>query len=142
MLRPNNINIKFDCACGYKDSTGVVWVSVSIRVEFVGKLTFGIQRASFTSDFTTGSGDALSANFYKFGWAENHANAPYVMQYNVDNIYGYNDGPGLKTLAFASGSVQTAGIGSLRSDILYGSFRMRATVLSVSAMAIFRWVVC
>ncbi|KAB5588587.1 Glycoside hydrolase family 16 protein [Ceratobasidium theobromae] len=101
------------CACGYKDSTGAVW------------------RESFTSDFTTGWSDALSANFYKFGWEENHENAPYAMQYNTDNVYGYNDGLGLKTSAFTSGSVQTAGIGSLRNDIFYGSFRMRATVPSV-----------
>ncbi|KAB5590258.1 Glycoside hydrolase family 16 protein [Ceratobasidium theobromae] len=101
------------CACGYKDSTGAIW------------------RESFASDFTTGWSAALSQNFYKFGWAENHANAPYAMQYNTDNAYGYNSGLGLKTSAFTSGSVQTAGIGSLRSDILYGSFRMRATVPSV-----------
>lgn len=56
------------------------------------------------------------------------------MQYNTDNVYGYNSGLGLKTSAFTSGSVQTAGIGSLRSDILYGSFRMRATVPSVGVI--------
>ncbi|QRV95786.1 glycoside hydrolase family 16 protein [Ceratobasidium sp. AG-Ba] len=102
------------CACGYKDSTGAVW------------------RESFVSDFTTGWSTALSQNFYKFTWGETHANVPYSMQYTDANVYGYNDGLGLKTSAYSgSGAVKTAGIGTLRSDILYGSFRMRAAVPSV-----------
>lgn len=104
------------CACGYKDSTGAVW------------------RESFVSDFTTGWSAALSQNFYTFTWNETHKNVPYTIQYTEDNVYGYNDGLGLKTSAFPTGStgpVSTAGIGTLRNDILYGSFRMRATVPSV-----------
>ncbi|QRV95787.1 glycoside hydrolase family 16 protein [Ceratobasidium sp. AG-Ba] len=104
------------CACGYKDSTGAVW------------------RESFVSDFTTGWSAALNQNFYKFTWSETHANAPKTMQYNANNVYGYNYGLGIKTSAYPSGStgpVQTGGIGTLRSDILYGSFRMRATVPDV-----------
>jgi hypothetical protein len=88
------------------------------------------------SDFTAGWSAALTQNFYKFNWPETHENVPYTMQYNVNNVYGYNSGLGLKTSAFpagSTGSVQTAGIGSLRSDILYGSFRIRATIPSVSA---------
>ncbi|KAG8744229.1 hypothetical protein FRC10_010591 [Ceratobasidium sp. 414] len=93
-----------------------------------------MQRESFTSDFTTGWSAALSQNFYKFTWSETHANVPYSMQYTDANVYGYNDGLGLKTSAFPAGStgpVNVAGIGTLRSDILYGSFRMRATVPSI-----------
>ncbi|KAG8712283.1 hypothetical protein FRC08_014797 [Ceratobasidium sp. 394] len=104
------------CACGYKDSTGAIW------------------RETFTSDFTTGWSTALNQNFYKFTWSETHPKVPYTMQYITDNVYGYNDGLGLKTSAFPAGSagpVKVAGIGTLRSDILYGSFRMRAAVPSV-----------
>lgn len=93
------------------------------------------QRESFASDFTTGWSAALSQNFYKFTWGETHDNVPYAIQYTDANVYGYNDGLGLKTSAFPAGSagpVKTAGIGTLRSDILYGSFRMRATVPTVS----------
>ncbi|KAF8600000.1 concanavalin A-like lectin/glucanase [Ceratobasidium sp. AG-I] len=104
------------CACGYKDSTGAVW------------------RESFVSDFTTGWSAALSQNFYTSTWSETHANVPYTIQYTAANVYGHNSGLGLKTSAFppgSTGSVQTAEIGSLRSDMLYGTFRMRATVPSV-----------
>ncbi|KAG8689132.1 hypothetical protein FRC11_004026 [Ceratobasidium sp. 423] len=102
------------CACGYKDSTGAVW------------------RESVVSDFTAGAEAVLSQNFYKFTWQEDHANVPYGMQYNANNVYAYNDGLGIKTSAFSgSGRVQVGGIGTLRSDILYGTFRMRATVPKV-----------
>jgi hypothetical protein len=60
------------------------------------------------------------------------------MQYDVANVYGYNSGLGMKTSAYPAGTtgpVHTAGIGTLRSDILYGSFRIRATVPSVSPSA-------
>ncbi|CAE6476268.1 unnamed protein product [Rhizoctonia solani] len=69
---------------------------------------------------------------YKFTWQEDHANVPYGMQYNANNVYPYNDGLGIKTSAFSgSGRVQVGGIGTTRSDILYGTFRMRATVPKV-----------
>jgi len=87
------------------------------------------------SDFTTGWSAALSQNFQKFNWNETHKNVPYTIQYTEANVYGYNDGLGLKTSAFPTGStgpVKTAGISTLRSDILYGSFRIRATVPSVA----------
>lgn len=56
------------------------------------------------------------------------------MQCTDTHVYGYNYGLGLKTLAYPAGStgpVKTAGIGTLCSDILYSSFRMRVAVLSV-----------
>ena len=95
------------------------------------------QRESFVSDFTTGWQAALNQNFYVSTWSETHANVPYTIQYTSSNVYGYNSGLGLKTSAFPSGStgpVLTAEIVSLRSDLLYGSFRIRATVPSVSAI--------
>ncbi|QRW16832.1 glycoside hydrolase family 16 protein [Rhizoctonia solani] len=102
------------CACGYKDSTGAVW------------------RESIVSDFTAGSESVLSQNYYKFTWQEDHENVPYGMQYTANNVYAYNDGLGIKASAYSgSGRVQTGGIGTTRSDILYGTFRMRATVPKV-----------
>ncbi|CAE6469728.1 unnamed protein product [Rhizoctonia solani] len=101
------------CACGYRDSTGAVW------------------RESIVSDFTAGAEAAVSQNYYKFTGEEYHENVPYGMYYNTNNVYPYNDGLGIKTSGFSgSGLVQTGGIGTLRSDILYGTFRMRATVPS------------
>ncbi|CAE6495126.1 unnamed protein product [Rhizoctonia solani] len=102
------------CACGYKDSTGAVW------------------RESIVSDFTAGAESVLSQNYYKFTWSEDHDNAPYGIQYTANNVYAYNDGLGIRTSAFSgSGRVQTGGIGTLREDILYGTFRTRATVPSL-----------
>ncbi|GAB1518541.1 hypothetical protein RhiTH_001601 [Rhizoctonia solani] len=90
------------CACGYKDSTGAVW------------------RESIVSDFTAGSESVLSQNYYKFTWQEDHENVPYGMQYTANNVYAYNDGLGIKASAYSgSGRVQTGGIGTTRSDILY-----------------------
>ncbi|KAF8677701.1 Concanavalin a-like lectin glucanase [Rhizoctonia solani] len=89
-------------ACGYKDSTGAVW------------------RESIVSDFTAGSESVLSQNYYKFTWQEDHENVPYGMQYTANNVYAYNDGLGIKASAYSgSGRVQTGGIGTTRSDILY-----------------------
>ncbi|CUA78512.1 hypothetical protein RSOLAG22IIIB_07127 [Rhizoctonia solani] len=102
------------CACGYKDSTGAVWVRT---------LPMILHRI-LTS--------VLAQNYYKFTWQEDHENVPYGMQYTANNVYAYNDGLGIKTSAFSgSGRVQTGGIGTTRSDILYGTFRMRATVPKV-----------
>ncbi|CCO28785.1 hypothetical protein BN14_02783 [Rhizoctonia solani AG-1 IB] len=104
------------CACGYKDSTGAVW------------------REAIVSDFTATAGAeaVLAQNFKKFDYPEPHLNEPYNMSYTTANVYPYNYGLGLKTSAHSgSGSVQTAGIRTLREDIKYGSFRMRATVPSV-----------
>ncbi|CAE6362009.1 unnamed protein product [Rhizoctonia solani] len=104
------------CACGYKDSTGAVW------------------REAIVSDFTAAAGAeaVLSQNFKKFDYPESHKGAPYNMSYNPNNVYAYNYGLGLKTSAYpGSGLVQTAGISTIRDDIKYGSFRMRATVPSV-----------
>ncbi|KAG8695715.1 hypothetical protein FRC11_001273, partial [Ceratobasidium sp. 423] len=104
------------CACGYKDSTGAIW------------------RESIVSDFTAAAGAeaVLSQSFEKFEYEEPHPDSPYDMNYNGNNVYAYNDGLGLKTSAYSgSGFVQTAGISTLRKNIMYGSFRMRATVPSV-----------
>ncbi|KAF8600024.1 concanavalin A-like lectin/glucanase [Ceratobasidium sp. AG-I] len=107
------------CACGYKDSTGAVW------------------RESFVSDFTTGWQAALNANFRVSDWKETHDDVPYEIQYRTANVFSNNGGLGLKTSAFAPGSagpVYTGEIASIRQDILYGSFRMRATVPSVKGV--------
>ncbi|QRW22852.1 glycoside hydrolase family 16 protein [Rhizoctonia solani] len=104
------------CECGYKDSTGAVW------------------REAIVSDFTTAAGAeaVLSQNFKKFDYPEAHDDGIYEMNYNVNNVYPYNYGLGLKTSAYSgSGLVQTAGISTLRDNIKYGSFRMRATVPNV-----------
>ncbi|KAG8766376.1 hypothetical protein FRC12_006922 [Ceratobasidium sp. 428] len=104
------------CACGYKDSTGAIW------------------RESFVSDFTAGWQAELQKNFHVSDWPEDHDGVPYGIQYTVANVYGNNDGLGMKTSAFPKGStgrVKTAEIESLRNDILYGTFRMRATVPEV-----------
>ncbi|QRV85770.1 glycoside hydrolase family 16 protein [Ceratobasidium sp. AG-Ba] len=105
------------CPCGYKDSTtGAIW------------------RESFISDFTTGWSAALNQNFLTATWQDPHPDSPYNLQHLASNVYGYNDGLGMRTSAFppgSSGPVKTAEIQSHREDILYGSFRMRATVPSV-----------
>ncbi|KAJ1303989.1 hypothetical protein OPQ81_008398 [Rhizoctonia solani] len=104
------------CACGYKDSTGAIW------------------REAIVSDFTAAAGAEaiLSQNFEKFAYEEDHKDGPKGMYYNPSNVYAYNDGLGLKTSAYSgSGRVQTAGIQTLRNNIKYGSFRIKATVPSV-----------
>ena len=95
-----------------------------------------MQRESFVSDFTTGWKAALDQNFRASTWNETHEKVPYVIQYQESNVFGNNGGLGLKTLAFPTGSkgpVYTGEIATKRTDFLYGSFRMRAQVPSVSA---------
>lgn len=56
------------------------------------------------------------------------------MQYSPNNVIQYNSGLGLVTRAFTSASnniISTAEIDSNRHDILYGTFRMRATIPTV-----------
>lgn len=101
------------------------------------RLTFPLQRESFVSDFTTGWSAALNQNFLVSTWSETHDGVPKTIQYTAANVYGYNSGLGLKTSAYpagSTGSVKTAEIATKRTDILYGSFRMRATVPSVSGV--------
>lgn len=56
------------------------------------------------------------------------------MQYSPGNVIQYNSGLGLVTRAFTTSSnniISTAEIDTFRSDILFGTFRMRAVVPTV-----------
>jgi len=56
------------------------------------------------------------------------------MQNVAANAYPFNSGLGLKTSAYdKSGTIKVAELDSVRQDILYGTFRMRATIPSVRA---------
>ncbi|KAJ3980146.1 concanavalin A-like lectin/glucanase domain-containing protein [Lentinula detonsa] len=106
------------CACGYIDDQGHVW------------------REALTNDFTQSAG-AIAAlgndwiiatdNEPQSGTAT--ANIQYVSQ----NVMQYNDALGIQASAYTSGSsnVDCGEIFTERSDILYGSFRMRAVVPTV-----------
>ncbi|CAE6447960.1 unnamed protein product [Rhizoctonia solani] len=102
------------CDCGYRDSTGAIW------------------REKIEADFTSAAGAeaVLSQYFEKFHYEEIHEGANYEMFYNRNNVYPHNYGLGVKTSAYTGGQVQTGGFQTIRSDIKYGSFRMRATVPS------------
>lgn len=59
------------------------------------------------------------------------------MQYSPNNVIQHNSGLGLVTRAFTSASnniVSAAEIDTTRSDILYGTFRMRAVVPTISGV--------
>lgn len=61
------------------------------------------------------------------------------MQYSPNNVIQYNSGLGLVTRAFTSASnniISTAEIDTTRSDILYGTFRMRAVVPTVPGVCL------
>jgi len=101
------------CACGYKDESGAIW-----REGIV---------ADFTSDYT----GALSNFSPVDSTATQHDGTTYLMKYDSANVAPFNSGLGLTTKAFTSASgntIHSAEIDSKRSDIKYGTFRMRAQV--------------
>jgi len=101
------------CACGYQDSNGALW------------------RESFESDFTADYDIALS-NFNVQTWGSQHEDTTYYMQNDADNVYPFNDGLAMKTSGYSSGgTIYTSEIQSTQDNILYGSFRMRATIPDV-----------
>lgn len=59
-------------------------------------------------------------------------NRTFSLEYSPNNVVSYNDGLGLITRAGATNNIiSSAEIDSKRGDILYGTFRMRATVPTV-----------
>ncbi|KAJ7505216.1 concanavalin A-like lectin/glucanase domain-containing protein [Mycena galericulata] len=104
------------CACGYEDSNGHVWGQ------------------SILSTFTQAAGALAAVNQ---DWIiatdeENQSTGSANIQYVSANVMEYQSALGLKASAYDnSGSVKCAEIFTERSDILYGSFRMRAQVPSV-----------
>ncbi|KAG9118925.1 hypothetical protein FRC07_006305, partial [Ceratobasidium sp. 392] len=117
------------------DQSYEIRLNGSLVASGVGKAIHALDlRESFVSDFTSGWQAQLQKNFRISTWPEDHDDVPYGIQYTESNVYGYNSGLGMKVSAFPKGStgrVQTAEIASLREDILYGSFRMRAIVPTV-----------
>jgi len=104
------------CACGYEDSNGNVW------------------REAIVSTFTQDAGAlaAVDADWIIAADLEIQSTGTANIQYTTANVYQYQDALGLKASAYDnSGSVKCAEIFTQRSDILYGSFRMRAQVPSV-----------
>ncbi|KAF8322640.1 concanavalin A-like lectin/glucanase [Clavulina sp. PMI_390] len=101
------------CACGYKDEAGRIW------------------REAILADFTSDYAGALS-NFWPASEAATvHSGTTYAMEYSPSNIVQYNDGLGLVTRAYTGGTISSAEIDTYRSDILYGTFRMRAVIPTV-----------
>ncbi|KZW00760.1 concanavalin A-like lectin/glucanase [Exidia glandulosa HHB12029] len=103
------------CACGYVDDTGAVW------------------REAVESDFTSSSG-ALSVVQQSWDvqtWTSGSSDVALARQNVAENVFEYQDALGLKTSAYdGSGTTKVAEIDSKRSDILFGTFRMRAQVPS------------
>ncbi|KAG9007059.1 hypothetical protein FRB94_014723 [Tulasnella sp. JGI-2019a] len=100
------------CPCGYKDSNGAIW------------------REGINADFTANYNTALS-NFGAQTWASNHGYG-YNMQMTSSNVYPFNSGLALRTSAYSGGgTIYTAELDSVRTDFLYGTFRMRAVVPTV-----------
>ncbi|KAJ7644214.1 concanavalin A-like lectin/glucanase domain-containing protein [Roridomyces roridus] len=106
-----------NCACGYKDSSGHVW------------------REAIVSTFTQSSGALAAVNqdwIVATDFEGQDGTATANIQYVSANVFQYQDALGLKASAYTGGgSVDCAEIFTKRSDILYGSFRMRAQVPSV-----------
>lgn len=102
------------CACGYVDNNGRVW------------------REAVESDFTSARG---ALNVVRDNWGIqtwNTTEGPVPRLNVAENVFEYQDALGLKTSAYSgSGFVKVSEIDSFRSDVLYGTFRMRAQVPSV-----------
>ncbi|KZT29539.1 glycoside hydrolase family 16 protein [Neolentinus lepideus HHB14362 ss-1] len=98
------------CACGYRDSAGHVW------------------RESILSDFS--GSDALSVvneNWAVETWGQQRQY--HYMQYSSANVYNYNNALAIRTQGWSgNGSVYTGEIQTNRDDILYGTFRMYASI--------------
>lgn len=106
------------CACGYKDENGRIW------------------REAILADFTSNYANALSYFTPVTAAPTLHSGTTYYMSYSPNNVIQHNDGLGLVTRAFSgspssSNAISSAEIDSNRHDILYGTFRMRATVPTV-----------
>ncbi|KAJ4469759.1 concanavalin A-like lectin/glucanase domain-containing protein [Lentinula edodes] len=106
------------CACGYLDDQGHVW------------------RETITTDFTQAAGAiaALGSDWIMASDNEPQSGtATANIQYVTANVMQYNDALGVQASAYTSGSsnVNCGEIFTERSDILYGSFRMRAVVPTV-----------
>jgi len=111
LLSTHVLQARAACPCGYQDSNGAVW------------------REAIEADFTTSYTTALS-NFAVQTWGSQRGS--YYMQNTAANVYSYNDGLGVKTSGYDdSGTIKVGEIDTTRSDILYGSFRIYATVPSV-----------
>lgn len=106
------------CACGYVDDQGHVW------------------RESIVSEFTQDAGAiaALGTDWIIASDLEvQSGTATANIQYTTANVMEFNDALGIQASAYTSGSssVDCGEIFTQRSDILYGTFRMRAVVPTV-----------
>jgi beta-glucanase (GH16 family) len=109
------------CACGYIDNQGHVW------------------REAITTDFTQAAGAiaALGSDWIRasdFEAQSGTATATANIQYVQANVMEFNDALGIQASAYSGGtggSVDCGEIFTARSDILYGTFRMRAVVPTV-----------
>ncbi|KAJ3878897.1 concanavalin A-like lectin/glucanase domain-containing protein [Lentinula edodes] len=107
-----------NCSCGYIDDQGHVW------------------RESIVTNFTKTSG-ALAAlgNDWIVSTDNEVQSSPATanIQYVTANVLDHNSVLGIQASAYTSGSsnVDCGQIFTERSDILYGTFRMRASVPSV-----------
>ncbi|KAG8863359.1 hypothetical protein FRB96_008851 [Tulasnella sp. 330] len=91
---------------------------------------YATQREGIDADFTANYNSALS-NFVAQTWSSNHGFG-YNMQMTSSNVYAYNSGLALRTSAYAGGgTIYTAELDSVRTDFLYGTFRMRAVIPTV-----------
>ncbi|CAG7851373.1 SubName: Full=Uncharacterized protein {ECO:0000313/EMBL:CCA71283.1} [Serendipita indica DSM 11827] len=106
-----------NCACGYIDSNNRVW------------------REAIVSNFTQPQGALAAVND---NWiissetivqsGQNQKNIEYV----TGNVFQYNDALGIRASAYTGGAgVKSGEIFTERSNILYGTFRMRAVVPTV-----------
>ncbi|KAK1226591.1 hypothetical protein PQX77_010431 [Marasmius sp. AFHP31] len=105
-----------NCQCGYRDSNGNVW------------------REAIVSTFTQAAGAlaAVNANWIiSTDTQPQKAPATANIQYTAANVFQHNDALGLKASAYTGGNARCAQIFTKRSDIKYGTFRMRAQVPSV-----------
>ncbi|KAJ3713906.1 concanavalin A-like lectin/glucanase domain-containing protein [Lentinula raphanica] len=111
-------NYASNCSCGYVDDQGHVW------------------RESIVTDFTTSSG-ALAA--LGDDWIVSTDNEPQSgsatanIQYIKANVLEHKSALGIQASAHTAGSseVHSGEIFTERSDILHGTFRMRAAVPTV-----------
>ncbi|KAJ3972137.1 concanavalin A-like lectin/glucanase domain-containing protein [Lentinula raphanica] len=106
------------CACGYIDDQEHVW------------------REAITTDFTQSAGAIVALGNDWIIATDNEpqsGTATANIQYVSENVMNFNDALGIQASAYTSGSsdVDCGEIFTDRSDILYGSFRMRAVVPTV-----------
>ncbi|KAJ3788302.1 concanavalin A-like lectin/glucanase domain-containing protein [Lentinula aff. detonsa] len=117
-LGASHASTSTSCSCGYIDDQGHVW------------------REAITTEFTQPSG-ALAA--LGNDWIVSTDNEPQSgsatanIQYIEANVLEHNSALGIQASAHTSGSssVHSGEIFTERSDLLYGTFRMRAVVPTV-----------